>query len=113
MKIKCDFVTNSSSTSYCMYGKCFDKDELKEMLRVNLNEEDDDFYITDFIYELDKEIEVMDLDDSIIVGVSPDKMKENQTLKEFKMYTAEQLKKIGIDVTYNEINLEYGEYYDG
>ena len=46
MKVKQDFVTNSSSTSFCGFGSTFELSELKEMIAEvkDMDEEKDDIF---------------------------------------------------------------------
>lgn len=107
MKIRYDFVSNSSSSSFVLWGISYDTDELAEKLRAaglipdeSGNEERSaTAYINAFLN--DKKIPydeyVFGYDDNYIAfGLSPAEMKDNETLKEFKTRVADRLKSYGL-----------------
>lgn len=98
MKIRNGFVSNSSSTSFCIGGITIDKD--LEMEESNKLEE--------------KGLEVIiNADDGITyVGISIDKMEDNETKREF----LERVKKMFIDFDEfknKEVSIIYDGWYDG
>ena len=59
--------------------------------------------------ELDVQYEYFDRIDGVALGLDPsNKMKDNQTLKEFKHNVVEQLKKLGINVKLNDVEFVTG-----
>lgn len=107
MKIRYDFVSNSSSSSFVLWGISYDTYELVEKLRVaglvpsesGCEEKSATAYINAFLD--DKKIPydeyVFGYDDNYIAfGLSPAEMKDNETLKEFKTRVIDRLKSYGL-----------------
>lgn len=109
MKIRYDFVSNSSSSSFVLWGISYDTYELVEKLRVawlvpsesGCEEKSAIAYINAFLN--DKKIPydeyVFGYDDNYIAfGLSPAEMKDNETLKEFKTRVIDRLKSYGLPI---------------
>ena len=85
MKIRTGFVSNSSSTSFCIMGvfvgEC-EGEKAEELTKGN---------------ELQVEYGCCEGDDSVYVGLPPEKMKDDETLLQFKTRIADQLE--GYEIT--------------
>jgi hypothetical protein len=106
MKIREGLVSNSSSTSFCIYGTIL-TEEIVEKLRVELGDdedgEDDIYGLIDGIIadkKLDLEINSPP-DEEYYVGRSWSKVKDDQTGKEFK----EDVKKQIVELLGKEVKI--------
>ena len=98
MKKRLGFVSNSSSSSFCILG--VHRDDIRKSLKES-NEEEDDFddklnEIFDSIdYDSDLTVErgICDYSGSFI-GIDPSRIDENKTLKEVKQELADRLSKL-------------------
>ena len=102
MKVRLGFVSNSSSSSFCLLG-----------IYLPENFSEDDFYdILDnkaFQTILYIENGIYNYYDQKIIGVTPDRMKEDETLAQFKERICQEFKKFGLDVKSSEL----GWFIDG
>jgi len=115
MKVKCDFVTNSSSCSFVAWGIQTDESSLKRRLKKEFDEyktehgltetEDDEYdeceeVLTEFLHEHFNKYDLtvqrrFDYDD-ILIGKLVSKMKDDETLREFKTKVLDSLKESGL-----------------
>lgn len=108
MKIRNGFVSNSSSTSFCIMGIIRDRDEF-------ISGDPDD---NDFIEDLENQ-DVLDFCDtcgeneSYAIGLEMHKMQDDETLLEFKHRVRQALLSINEQIDVESIYLHYGEWYNG
>lgn len=100
MKVRNGFVSNSSSTSFCIVGVQYPEEDYERIFK-DL-EWDSPIYgvrITDY--------------DPYTVGLNIDKMKDEETLAEFKKRAYEEIHKIDKDVKLENISIHTDGGYDG
>lgn len=93
MKIRIGFISNSSSTSFCILGIYIGDNKEEEGLILTKNN------------ELHIKYGCMEGDDSIYVGLPPDTMKEDETLCQFRERVVNQLKEK--DSKYKNVKLNW------
>jgi hypothetical protein len=106
MKLRSGFVSNSSTSSFLIYGTCFEGTyDLYERLGIKDETEEDEY--SDQAYEVLSKLEeelglehhAPDYDDYIYLGKSWDKVGDNETGAEFKARIEKILKdKFGDDI---------------
>jgi hypothetical protein len=101
MKIRQGFVSNSSSSSFCIYGVSeVSIEKIKEIaIKLGFNDKDcdDDFEYTEFLYnKTDFVFEGINENDNYYVGIPWRNIKNNETGAEFKKRVKTGLKKFGI-----------------
>ena len=111
MKIRQGFVSNSSTTSFCIYGICLEKDDLLEKIKPEIKEKVDEEYRED-VYEIIEEVQdkvsVHSIyDDEIYIGLSFTLIQDDETGAQFK----ERVKK-AIGEFMNIEGLEFGTYQE-
>jgi hypothetical protein len=109
MKIRNGFVSNSSSSSFCIYGTIIeDSEENREMLlkfleeKCNVSKEDienlrEDEYMWKIGYEVTEQLKDLSsdyYDDSLYLGRSWRSVKDEETGKQFKESIEKKLKEI-------------------
>lgn len=116
MKLKIDFVTNSSSTSFCGFGITFDENELKESLNhisLMLPKNTDDY--DDFCNLLDEITIKHKLSwtrnyNTYYMGIEIGSADKNKTLNEIKNEVQKKIDEIGLKKTVEFIEVSW---YDG
>ena len=100
MKYRQGFVSNSSTTSFCLYGVCLEACELRVLL--GLPEEDDEDEGEDAVYAaIDNLVEKQlpegfryDIHDEVIIGRQFTSIEDEETGKQFKENTIKVLTKV-------------------
>ena len=118
MKMRNGFVSNSSSSSFVVYGATIEKDELLEALlkkfpdlEVEMDEDGEIFLEEKDIYDIiwdvpDADVQSLSLaeyDDLFMICRPLAEIEENETLAQFKSRVHSALDKIGVDEEYCSI----------
>jgi len=118
MKMRNGFVSNSSSSSFVVYGATIEKDELLEALlkkfpdlEVERDEDGEIFLEEKDIYDIiwdvpDADVQSLSLaeyDDLFMICRPLAEIEENETLAQFKSRVHSALDKIGVDEEYCSI----------
>jgi hypothetical protein len=131
MKIRSGFVSNSSSSSFLIYGTTLDAGEVSTIVKKMCDEgkckdyegklvqfediDGEELYSLVEYLKLPKGIDVHSpsYSDVVYVGASWDTVKDDETGKEFKNRVFETLKEAGLNIKKNELDTLAESWYDG
>lgn len=101
MKLRLGFISNSSSTSFCIFGVCIDTDDIDKILNLVEDGDNDNYDLRE--EALEKLCDKTNLtfinegeSDQVFLGRNYTSIKNDETGKQFKTSVIETLKDIGI-----------------
>jgi len=113
MKVRNGFVSNSSSSSFCLYGIALEGTDDLERMGLEITDKDEPW---ENIYELVGKSGlqvVFDHDnDAIYVGLHPDSMGLDETKRQFQTRVRELMTKLLPDSVSEKLEIHEGEIYN-
>jgi len=112
MKIRIGFVSNSSSTSFCMYGVILERDEIDKFCRqLNIEESSNGYDIEDLCNYLGlSNHQAYQDSDSYVIGESWDSIEDDQTGGDFKKEIQDKISTLDGKL---RCSFHEGGWYDG
>ena len=110
MKIRSGFVSNSSSSSFCVVGVPLEYDDIKKIEELKNMDLCD---LSDYSGEYDFIVEFGYDNEAGLMGIDMHDMKDNDTLKSMKERCWNKIKELGLDEMfgYNDIHIINEEIY--
>jgi len=104
MKIRQGFVSNSSSSSFCILGIVRgDKNQISEDVAETLDSGEG----------LERMYGISDYYEQQLLGMSPSQMKDDETLLQFKQRIVDEFKKYNVTVSVEDLDWHTDGGYDG
>jgi len=95
MKIRSGFVSNSSSSSFLIYGAFLNSSDIKELLKLSEEEQQDELdYILQERTGFEVHAPIDDYDDGYYIGRSYDSIGDDETGKQFKESVEKKLEEV-------------------
>lgn len=102
MKVRNGFVSNSSTTSFCIYGTHIDLNDVRKFLRkndlfteINPDEIEDDYDLIDKVTNSSKYlVHITDNDGGVFIGRDYWSLKDDETGGQFKKTTKEEFNRL-------------------
>jgi hypothetical protein len=95
MKTRTGFVSNSSTTSFTIFGTCLE-DESREVFNIPEDDDDPDATIEEMLKKVGLDFESGFEAENQYVGINAENLPMDKTLAELKVEIKEKLEKIGI-----------------